>query len=177
MAEPSIPFDDDGSVELTCGERISRDTFDLGLREFDCSCGDRHAVVMDVHPLGRWIPEAVGDVLRETIEPADEYDTFQTIHLMGLIVEEYPEEVTVVDATDSPSVGYALLWVTELDARELHRVIVELLVELMDHAVSHSEDDDLHGSFTQQLRDFDIDEFVDHYRNQRDLSDRYDRPI
>lgn len=176
MSEPTIP-DEGESVELPCGQVVPRSTFDMGMRAFTCRCGDTHAVVMDVHPLGRWIPEAVGDVLRAAIEPTDEYDDFQTIHLMGLVLEEYPERVVAIDATDDPSVGYALLWVTGFDARELHRIVVELLVELMDHAVGHSEEQAVRTEFDAQLADFDVGAFVDQYREQRDLSDRHDRAI
>jgi len=46
----------------------------MGLREFDCECGETHAVVMDMHPLSRWVPEFLVEVLQETVEPADEFE-------------------------------------------------------------------------------------------------------
>ncbi len=171
-SHPSEPVE----IELPCGRTADRSTFDMGMREYTCPCGATHAVIMDVHPLGRWIPESVGDVLRATVEPTDEYDEFSTIHLMGMILEEYPEAIAIDDASEDPAVGYALLWITEFDARELHRIVVELLVELMDHAVSHIEDDVVRADFDAQLSDFDVEAFVDEYRAQRDFSDPRDRP-
>lgn len=176
MSQPTDPTAGSG-IELPCGEVVDRSALDMGMREFPCGCGSTHAVVMDVHPLGRWIPDQVGDVLRATIEPTDEYDRFETIHVMGLVLEEYPGAVTASDASDDPAVGYALVWITDFDARELHRIVVELLIELMDHVIGHSEDADIRTEFDTQLADFDVESFVDEYRDQRDLSDPHDRPI
>lgn len=177
MGEPRVPGADDGAVELPCGRGVPPNTFDLGMREYPCTCGSRHAVVMDVHPLGRWIPESVVGVLEETIEPTDEYATFGTIHLMGMVLEEFPDAVTVHDSSQDPGVGWALLWVADFDARRLHTVIVELLVELMDHAIGHAEDPTIHGTFDEQLAGFDVDAFVDAYRAARDFEDGRDVPV
>lgn len=141
------------------------------MREYSCECDEGHAVVMDVHPLGRWIPESIADVFRTSIEPTDEFDDFGTIHLMGMVLEEYPERVAVDDATDDPDVGYALMWVTSFDSRTLHRIVVELLVELIDHAIGHARDQAVETTFQEQLDEFDIDEFVDQYREQRNFSE------
>jgi hypothetical protein len=61
--------------------------------------------------------------------------------------------------------------VTDFDARRLHEVVVELVVELMEHAVSHAEDDSLLEEFESQMLDFDVSAFVEQYRAQRDLSE------
>lgn len=177
MSDPRVPEEPTGTIELPCGRTAPRSTFDMGMREFSCACGDDHAVVMDVHPLGRWVPESVGDVLRAVVEPADEHDEFGTIHLMGLVLEEFPERVTVDDASEDPDVGYALLWITDMDAKRLHAVVVELLVELMDHAVSHASDPGVTTEFETQLHEFDVQAFVEAYRSDRDFADAGDRPV
>ena len=176
MTTPQIPSDDD-SITLSCDRTVSREHFDMGMREFDCSCGNTHAVVMDVHPLSRWIPESVSEIFRDTIEPSDEFVEFGTIHLMGIVLEEYPEAITVVNATDDPTVGFAVLWISDFDARELHRIIIELLVTLMDHAVGHSDNPTIQSTFDEGLQEFDVEAFVDQYRGDRDWSDERDRPL
>lgn len=177
MAEPHVPGSGEGEFELPCGRTASLDTFDMGMREYACPCGERHAVVMDVHPLGRWIPESIVEILTEVIEPSDEYDTFGTIHTMGMVLEEFPDAVAVADVSDEPSVGWALIWVTEFDARRLHEIIVELLVELMDHAIGHADDPGVHGTFEEQLQAFDVGAFVEEYRAAREFEDARDRPV
>ena len=164
--------EDDDWVDLPCGERAHRKDFDLGMREYACSCGDTHAVVMDMHPPARFFPESIVEVLKETVEPAesDEFEEFGTPHLMGAVMEQLPEEVTAVEAANDGSVGYALLWVTEMDARGLHEVVVELTVELMDHAVSHAGDAAA-AQFEDQMADFDVAEFVAAYRDAREWDD------
>ncbi len=169
MADPRVPGATSEDVELPCGRRVPMDTFDMGMREYACACGQTHAVVMDVHPLGRWIPESTAAVLESVIESADDHETFGTIHLMGMVLEEFPESVAAHDAAEDHSVGWALLWVTAFDARRLHEVIVELLVELMDHAVSHSDDPDQQADFAADLESFDVERFVDTYRRERDF--------
>lgn len=169
MSDPHVPGAIDQDFELPCGQTVSIDRFDLGMREFQCACGDAHAVVVDPHPLSRWIPESVSSVLRETVVPTDEYDEFGTIHLMGMVLEEFPDQLAVSDASDDPSVGWALLWVTAFDARTLHEIIVELLVELMDHAVSHGSEAEVRADFSSQLEAFDIESFVTAYRETRDF--------
>ena len=131
MAEPRVPGSGGSGLDLPCGETVALTDLDMGLREFDCACGETHAVVMDMHPLGRFVPESLANVLRETIEPADEFDEFTTAHLMGVVLEEFPDAVTVEDTSDDGQVGYAMVWVTEFDSRRLHEVVIELLVELM----------------------------------------------
>lgn len=177
MSDQQIPHENSETLSCPNGTTVRLDQFDMGMREYSCPCGSTHAVVMDVHPLARWIPEAVERIFTETVEPTDEYETFSTIHVMGIVLEEYPEETVVYDASEDPSVGFALLWLTAMDANALHRVIVELLVELMDHAVSHSEDPSIAERFEQSLNSFDIDVFVDAYRDQRDFVDEFDRPV
>lgn len=175
MEEPHVPGVAEDRLELPCGRVTPLDRFDMGMREFACECGETHAVVMDVHPLGRWIPEDVSGVLAETIEPSDEYDAFGTIHLMGMVLEEYPDRVAVHDASENPSVGWALLWVTEFDARALHGLVVELLIELMDHAVGHVTDEAVRTEFESQMGEFNVDAFVNQYRDSRDWEGRADR--
>ena len=57
-----------------------------------------------------------------------------------------------------------------VDRRTLHETIVELVVELMEHAVSHAEDDAAVREFEASMLDFDVSEFVERYRAERDLS-------
>lgn len=180
MTEPRVPGTDTGvdagTFALPCGERATPGAFDLGMREYDCACGERHAVVMDMHPPSRWLPESIVEVLQASVTPSedDAWDEFQTPHLMGAVLEELPEDVVVHDASDDGTVGYALLWVASLDARTLHEVIVELVVELMDHAVSHAADDERAAEFEAQMLDFDVTAFVEEYRDTRDFEDEYD---
>jgi len=35
-----------------------------------------------------------------------------------------------------------MAWVTEFDSRRLHEIVVGFVVELMEHAVSHADDDE-----------------------------------
>jgi hypothetical protein len=177
MAEPRVPGGGGSGLELPCGEAVALTDLDMGLREFDCPCGETHAVVMDMHPLGRFVPESLANVLRETIEPADEFDEFTTAHLMGVVLEEFPEAVTVEDTSDNGRVGYAMVWVTDFDSRRLHEVVIELLVELMEHAMSHAEDDGAMAEFEEQMLEFDVSEFVEQYRAQRDFESEHDTAI
>ena len=169
MAEPRVPGSRE-PISLPCGQRIELRDVDMGMREFSCDCGDTHAVVTDVHPPERFLPPFLVDALHEVVEVTDEFGEFGTPHLMASVVEEYPEAVTVADASEDGYVGYALLWVTDFDSRRLHEVIVELVVELMEHAMSHSGDDDAMAAFEAEMLDFDVAEFVDAYRRERDLS-------
>jgi hypothetical protein len=61
--------------------------------------------------------------------------------------------------------------VTDFDSRRLHEIIVELVVELMEHAISHADDDAAITEFEEEMLSFDVAEFVDQYRAQRDLSE------
>jgi len=144
----------------------------MGMREFDCACGDAHAVVMDVHPPDRFLPEFLIEVLREAVETtSEEMPEFGTPHLMGIVLEEFPDRTVAADCTDDSDVGWSMLWVTDFDSRRLHEVIVELVIELMEHAVSHAEDDAAMREFESQMLDFDVSAFVDQYRAERDLSE------
>lgn len=177
MGDPHVPGATGESVELPCGREVTVDEFDMGMREYACTCGDAHAVVMDVHPLGRWIPESIVAVLESIVEPADEYDTFGTIHVMGMVLEEFPEAVVVRETGEDHSVGWALLWVAAFDARRLHELVVELLVELMDHAVGHSDDPAIQREFADRLDAFEVTEFVDTYRENRDFEANGGGPV
>ena len=177
MTQPGVPGGPEHELELPCGETVDAHEIDLGRRELACTCGDRHAVVTDAHPLGRFLPEFLGDVLRETVEPADEFDAFSMAHLMGMVLEEFPQEVATADLADDGQVGYAMLWVTAFDARRLHEIVVELVVELMAHAVSHTEDGEALGEFERQLETFDVAAFVEEYRDERDFETEHDSAV
>jgi hypothetical protein len=176
MAEPRVPGSREASFALPCGESIDVRDLDMGTREFDCSCGERHAVVTDVHPPGRFVPESLVAILRETIDTKSG-EELDTMHLMGMVVEEFPEEVASKDVSENGSVGYALVWVSTFDARRLHEVVVELVVELMEHAVSHAEDEAAITDFEAQMLDFDVSEFVEQYREERDFQGPTDQAI
>ena len=177
MPEPRVPGGDAGVIELPCGETARPHVFDLGMREYQCDCGERHAVVMDVHPPARFVPEFLVEVLREIVDTEDGFGEFGTPHLLGAVLEEFPDEVVVHDAAEDGSVGYAMLWVTDFDSRRLHEVVVELVVELMDHAVSHAEDDAQIAAFEEYLAEFDVAAFVEQYRAERDLESERDAAI
>lgn len=178
MTESGVPEGRGETLDLPCGETRSVYELDMGLREFDCECGGTHAVVMDMHPLSRFVPEFLVDVLTETVEPAeDDFEEFTTTHVMGIVMEEFPDEVAVADVAEDGNVGYALVWATDFDSRRLHEVVVELIVELMDHAVSHAEDDAVAQQFEREMLEFDVGEFVEEYRAQRDMESEHDTPI
>jgi hypothetical protein len=140
------------------------------MREFECACGARHAVVMDVHPPERFLPEELVDVLKATVETtSDEMPEFDTPHLMGIVLEEFPGEVAVADVSEDGQVGAGMVWATGFDSRRLHEIVVELVVELMEHAVSHSADEGAVEQFEAQMLEFDVSAFVEQYRAQRDL--------
>ena len=176
MAQPRVPGSDEG-IELPCGERVPAQTFDLGMREYDCACGETHAVVMDSHPLARFVPEFFVAALRETTETDDEFDAFGTPHALAMVREEFPEAVVSADRSGEGSVGYALVWVAAFDARRLHKIVVELLVEMVEHAVSHADDDAAVRAFEDQLAKFEIEAFVDAYRAERSFEDEFDTAI
>jgi hypothetical protein len=134
---------------------------------------------MDMHPPSRFFPESIVEVLTEAIEPAesDQFDEFGTPHLMGAVMEQLPEEVVAIEQSENGSVGYALCWVTDPDARELHAIVVELVVELMDHAVSHAESEAPKSEFEEQMLDFDVEAFVEEYREARDFEDEHDTAV
>lgn len=170
MAEPRVPGSDGAELDLACGETVAVHDLDMGLREYDCRCGKTHAVVMDVHPPERFLPDFLVEVLREAIDTtSEEMPEFDTPHLLGVVLEEFPEAVTAYDASENADVGYAMAWVTEFDSRRLHEIVVELVIELMEHAVSHADDDEALSAFEQEMVEFDVAEFVDQYRAERDL--------
>jgi hypothetical protein len=177
MAEPRVPDDGGSKLELPCGETVSAREFDLGMREFRCDCGDVHAIVMDVHPLARFVPEDIVAQLQSVVDTDDDYDEFSMPHLMGSVMEEFPEAVAVEDVSDDGQIGTAIVWVTDFDARRLHEVVVELLVELMEHAISHVENDDVAGEFEAKMSEFDVQAFVDAYREQREFESEFDQPV
>ncbi|MFB6080559.1 MAG: DUF5815 family protein [Haloferacaceae archaeon] len=170
MAEPRVPGGRGETVELPCGETVGVREIDMGMREFDCACGATHAVVTDVHPPDRFLPEFLVDVLRETVETTgEEMAEFGTPHLMGIVLEEFPDRVASADVSEDQEVGYALLWVTAFDARRLHEVIVELVVELMEHAMGHADDETAMREFEEEMLAFDVSAFVERYRAERDI--------
>jgi hypothetical protein len=175
--EPGVPDDDERDLQLPCGERVDPVAgVDMGMRAFDCDCGDRHAVVMDVHPPSRFLPEEVVATLRDTVEATDESE-FSTRHLLGMVREEFPEAVASEDVSEDGSAGYALVWVTTFDDRRLHEVVVELVVELMEHAVGHAESPDAEQEFEADMQEFDVAAFVDRYRAMRDFEDEGDSAV
>ncbi len=176
MPEPRVPGRDDERLSLPCGETIRPLDLDLGLREFDCACGSTHAVVVDAHPISRFIPESVVAILQSVIETADEFPEFNLVHVMGMVTEEFPDRVATADVADDGRIGYSLVWVTDFDARRLHAIIVELLVELMEHAVSHG-DAEAATSFERQMLDFDIEAFVEQYRRDREFESEFDTAL
>ena len=157
MSQPRVPGGDENTLELPCGQTMAAGELDLGMREFECDCGETHAVVMDVHPPERFLPDFLVEVLREAIETtSEEMPEFDTPHLLGVVLEEFPEAVVAYDASENADVGYAMAWVSDFDSRRLHEVVVELVVELMEHAVSHADDDEALSAFEQEMVEFDV---------------------
>ena len=174
MAEPGVPGGRGAELDLPCGESAHVHDLDMGMREYDCACGESHAVVMDIHPPSRFVPEFLVAVLQETIDTDDDLGEFGTAHVMGVVMEEFPGEVTSENVEDDQDVGYTLVWVTDFDSRRLHEIVVELLVELMEHAVSHAENDDAMAQFEDDMLNFDVSEFVEQYRRERDFTGPHD---
>ena len=177
MAEPRVPGGRGAELDLPCGESVHVHDLDMGMREYDCACGDSHAVVTDVHPPSRFVPEFLVAVLRETIDTDDDLGEFGTPHVMGVVLEEFPDEVVSENVEDDQDVGYALVWVTDFDSRRLHEIVVELIVELMEHAVSHAESDDAMSQFEEDMLNFDVSEFVEQYREERDFTGPHDQAV
>jgi hypothetical protein len=175
MAEPRVPGGRGEVLELPCGEDKPVYDLDMGLREFECDCGATHAAVVDVHPLSRFVPESLADVLRGAIETSSGA-AFSMTHLMGVVLEEFPEKVVAADVSDDGEVGYAMVWVTDFDSRRLHAVVVELVVELMEHAISHADDESAISNFEDQMHEFDVDAFVEAYRRDREFASEHDSP-
>jgi len=177
MAEPGIPGGPSHELELPCGESISTRSLDLGLRDVSCDCGEDHAVVMDLHPLARFVPEFLVEILRETVETDDEFEEFTTAHLLGMVAEEFPEAVVSADCSEDGQVGFALVWVSDFDSRRLHEVVVELIVELMEHAISHADDGEAMTDFERRMQEFDVETFVDQYRDEREFESEHDTAV
>ena len=176
MAQPRVPDGPGERLDLPCGESVLIADLDMGMREHDCDCGAAHAVVMDVHPLSRFFPEFLEEVLAETVE-TDSGAPLGVQHLMGIVMEEFPEKVASADLSENPDVGYVMVWLTDFDARRLHEVVVELVVELMEHAISHADDETAMTEFEEAMVSFDVSEFVEEYRARRDFSGPHDRPV
>lgn len=171
MHEPRVPGSEGEDISLPCGHSVNVHDLDMGMRELDCQCGDSHAVVMDIHPPSRFFPEFLVEVLRETIDTTDDdLGEFGTVHVMGIVMEEFPNEVVSENTEQNQDVGYSLVWITDFDSRRLHSIIVELVVELMEHAISHADDDEAMTAFEEEMLSFDVEEFVDEYREQRDFT-------
>ena len=88
MAMPGVPGErgDRDVIALPCGESVHITALDMGLRELNCACGDTHAVVVDAHPISRFIPESIVEVLVESIETNDDFPAFGTPHVMGMVL-------------------------------------------------------------------------------------------
>ena len=177
MAEPRVPGGRGEKLDLPCGETKAVGDLDMGMREFTCDCGERHAVVVDVHPLSRFVPEFLVETLRATVDTADDSPEFSTTHLMGIVLEEFPQQVVGADVSDDGHVGYAMVWVSDFDSRRLHEIAVELVVELMEHAISHAEDESATSEFEEQMLEFDVSAFVEEYRRERDFQSEHDSPV
>jgi hypothetical protein len=160
-------------IELPGEGSVALADLDMGMRSVAVD-GAEHAVVMDVHPPTRFLPREVVEVLEEAIDTT-EGERFGTPHLMGLVMEEFPDRVVVADASDDGRVGFDAVWITSVGPRELHAIVVELVVELMEHAVSHG-DEDAADEFAAHMAEFDVEQFVDRYRTEREFEDEFDAP-
>lgn len=165
MTVPRVPGEPN-RIELPCGSLIAPREIDLGMRDLECECGDRHAVVTDVHPPERFLPTFLVETLKDVIETNDDFEIFGTPHLMGLLIEEFPGEITSYDASDDGEVGFGLLWISQFESQTLHEIIVELVIELMEHAISHADDVAM-DEFESAMLEFDVGEFVEQYRQER----------
>ncbi|MDR5655877.1 DUF5815 family protein [Halodesulfurarchaeum sp. HSR-GB] len=178
-AQPGVPnHESDAEIDLPCGEKKAVADLDLGMREFDCDCGETHAVVMDPHPPSRFLPEEVSDILAETIvTEGGEIEEFGTIPLMGLVMEAHPDRIVTHDASEDGTTGFAVAWIADFEARRLHEIVVETVIDLMQEAVENAEADSAAAKFTTELATFDVEEFVADYREQRDFEDEFDEPV
>ncbi len=178
-AQPGVPTGPSGQpIELPCGETITADELDLGLREFSCDCGKTHGVVMDPHPPSRFLPASVTEVLAETLAAeGTEIEEFGTIPLMGLVMDAYPEEIVAHDASEEGATGFAVAWIADFDARTLHEIVVETVLSVMAQAVTEVGDDSATSAFSEHRAEFDVEEFVDEYRSVRDFDDEFDEPV
>ncbi len=125
------------------------------MREFACDCGQTHGVVLDPHPLARFVPEFLTEVLHETIETTTTTMSSGRPTSWASSSRSSPRPSsprTCPRTAKSARAG----WVTDFDSRRLHEIVVELLVELMEHAVSHAEDDDVVSEFEAKMLQFDV---------------------
>ena len=159
-------------ILLPCGTSIDSHRIDLGMRELKCECGKTHAIVTDINPLTRFLPEFLVVSLEELIEvrDSDKWGGLGMVHLMGLVMEDFPEETVFFDASEDGYLGYSMLWIFDFDAWRLHEIIIELIIEMMEHGMSHSGDKNAIAEFEKQMLQFDIKEFVKEYRETRDLN-------
>jgi len=176
MADAPVPGAGDDGLELPAGELVDPHEIDLGMREHNCPCGDTHAVVTDVHPPSRFVPESLVAVLEETIDTDDEFESFGTPHLLGIVLEEFPESGRPRRERRRCRRLHAVVG-DRLRRPAAHEVVVELIVELMEHAVSHAEDDAAITEFESQMLEFDVGEFVDQYRRQREFESEHDQAL
>jgi hypothetical protein len=171
---PHVPGKQATQIDVPGTDRsIPVRELDMGMRETTID-GETYAVVMDVHPLTRFLPPEIVQTLEATIEPGDESERFGIHHLMARVQERHPEAVAVADVADNGEVGYALVWLVAHDARTLHEIVAELVLELMEHAVSHAEDESVQTEFEEYRAEFDVQTFVEQYRAQRDFEDEDD---
>lgn len=176
--QPGVPDEPEGgAIELPCGETITADQLDLGMREFDCDCGATHAVVMDPHPPTRFLPAEVAEDLAATVTAeGTETEEFGTVALMGLVMDAVPEQIVTYDAAEDGTTGFAVAWIADVDARGLHEIVVETVLSIMAEAVSEAGDDDAEAAFVEHRAEFDVEGFVDEYRDVRDFEDEFDEP-
>lgn len=66
--------------------------------------------------------------------------------------------------------------VSDFSPRKLYEVVVELLVELIDRAIGHADDEAAAREFEVQLVEFDVKTFIDIYRDERNFKDKFDIP-
>ncbi|MFW6383941.1 MAG: DUF5815 family protein [Halodesulfurarchaeum sp.] len=177
--QPGVPDDPEGgAIDLPCGETITADELDLGMREFECACGGTHAVVMDPHPPTRFLPTEVAEDLAATVTPAGtEVEEFGTVALMGLVMDALDEEIVAYDAAEDGTTGFAVAWIATSDARELHKGVVESVLSVMAEAVTDAGDAEAEAAFAEHRAAFDVEAFVDEYRAVRDFEDEFDEPV
>lgn len=132
---------------------------------------------MQSHPPTRFLPKALIETLRATTETADSFEEFGMAHLIGLLIETEPELVTTIDASEHGNVGFALAWITTVDARTLHERIVARVLDVMEHAMEHADDDKAQTEFEAERKQFDIETFVTEYRQQREFKGPSDTAV
>jgi hypothetical protein len=171
---PHVPGKHASQIEVPDSDRsIPVGDLDMGMRETTID-GETYAVVTDVHPLTRFLPPEIVSTLEAAVEPGDESEQFGTHHLMARVQERHPDAVSVADVSDNGEVGYALVWLVGYDSRTLHEIVVAIVLELMEHAVGHAEDDAVQAEFEEYRAQFDAATFVEQYRDRRDFEDEDD---